>query len=102
MGDNHQSEEDKAVELWKVKNLIKSLEAARGNGTSMISLILPVRKRDEWKETEIENMNEKTTNEWKEKTLERERERGSLVTCLHNYSLATTPFNGHSNHNHNP
>ena len=73
MGDNHQSEEDKAVELWKVKNLIKSLEAARGNGTSMISLILPVRKRDEWKETEIENMNEKTTNEWKEKTLERER-----------------------------
>lgn len=45
MGDNHQSEEDKAVELWKVKNLIKSLEAARGNGTSMISLILPVRKR---------------------------------------------------------
>ena len=37
-----QSEEDKAIELWKVKNLIKSLEAARGNGTSMISLILPV------------------------------------------------------------
>ncbi len=30
------------IEIWKVKRLIKSLEAARGNGTSMISLILPV------------------------------------------------------------
>merc|ERR1712061_287869 len=29
------------VEIWKVKKLIKSLEAARGNGTSMISLIIP-------------------------------------------------------------
>ncbi len=43
MGD--QNEDDKAVELWKVKNLIKTLEAARGNGTSMISLILPVSRR---------------------------------------------------------
>ena len=31
---------DKNVEIWKVKKLIKSLEAARGNGTSMISLII--------------------------------------------------------------
>ena len=30
------------VEMWKIKRLIKSLEAARGNGTSMISLIIPV------------------------------------------------------------
>lgn len=29
------------IEIWKVKRLIKALEAARGNGTSMISLILP-------------------------------------------------------------
>jgi len=29
------------VEIWKVKKLIKSLEKARGNGTSMISLIIP-------------------------------------------------------------
>ncbi|KAF7730525.1 Polypeptide release factor (eRF1) in translation termination [Apophysomyces ossiformis] len=29
------------IEIWKVKRLIKSLEAARGNGTSMISLIIP-------------------------------------------------------------
>ena len=29
------------IEIWKIKRLIKSLEAARGNGTSMISLILP-------------------------------------------------------------
>lgn len=38
---SNQQEEDTNVELWKVKKLIKNLEAARGNGTSMISLILP-------------------------------------------------------------
>ncbi|KAL1916019.1 uncharacterized protein VTP21DRAFT_6023 [Calcarisporiella thermophila] len=32
---------DKNIEMWKIKKLIKSLEAARGNGTSMISLIIP-------------------------------------------------------------
>ena len=32
---------EKAVEQWKVKKLIATLEAARGNGTSMISLIVP-------------------------------------------------------------
>jgi peptide chain release factor subunit 1 len=32
---------EKAVEQWKIKKLIKTLEAARGNGTSMISLIIP-------------------------------------------------------------
>ncbi|KJE91590.1 translation releasing factor eRF-1 [Capsaspora owczarzaki ATCC 30864] len=34
-------EADKNVEMWKIKRLIKSLETARGNGTSMISLIIP-------------------------------------------------------------
>ncbi|KAI6189614.1 Eukaryotic peptide chain release factor subunit 1 [Aphelenchoides bicaudatus] len=34
---------DRAVETWKIKRLIKSLELARGNGTSMISLIIPPR-----------------------------------------------------------
>jgi peptide chain release factor subunit 1 len=37
------NEEDSAIQMWKVKKLIKNLEAARGNGTSMISLILPVK-----------------------------------------------------------
>ncbi|KAI2657158.1 Eukaryotic peptide chain release factor subunit 1 [Labeo rohita] len=32
---------DRNVEIWKIKKLIKSLQAARGNGTSMISLIIP-------------------------------------------------------------
>jgi len=32
---------DKQIEMFKVKKLIKNLEAARGNGTSMISLIIP-------------------------------------------------------------
>lgn len=31
---------DKNVEMWKIRRLIKSLEQARGNGTSMISLIM--------------------------------------------------------------
>jgi hypothetical protein len=34
-------EAEKAVEQWKVKRLITTLEACRGNGTSMISLIIP-------------------------------------------------------------
>jgi peptide chain release factor subunit 1 len=33
-------ENDKNIQQWKIKGLIKSLEAARGNGTSMISLII--------------------------------------------------------------
>jgi len=32
---------DQNVELWKIKKLIKSLEMCRGNGTSMISLLIP-------------------------------------------------------------
>ncbi|EHY56670.1 translation termination factor eRF1 [Exophiala dermatitidis] len=36
-----QNEAEKNIEIWKVKKLIKRLEAARGNGTSMISLIIP-------------------------------------------------------------
>eukprot|EP00762_Andalucia_godoyi_P006554 ANDGO_05023.mRNA.1 Eukaryotic peptide chain release factor subunit 1 len=36
-----ESADDKNVSQFKIKKLIKSLEAARGNGTSMISLILP-------------------------------------------------------------
>ncbi|KAJ3625371.1 hypothetical protein Zmor_004284 [Zophobas morio] len=34
------SDSDFKVQMWKVKKLIKQLEAARGNGTSMISLII--------------------------------------------------------------
>ncbi|CAN6548546.1 unnamed protein product [Malus baccata var. baccata] len=41
MADGHET--DKNIEIWKIKKLIKALEAARGNGTSMISLIMPPR-----------------------------------------------------------
>jgi len=42
MGQPSTDEEmDKQIEMFKVKKLIKNLEAARGNGTSMISLIIP-------------------------------------------------------------
>merc|ERR1711915_305523 len=36
-----ESSADRNVEIWKIKKLIKSLQDARGNGTSMISLIIP-------------------------------------------------------------
>ena len=41
MSSAQPNEADKNIEIWKVKKLIKRLEAARGNGTSMISLIIP-------------------------------------------------------------
>lgn len=34
-------EAEKNIEIWKMKKLVKSLESARGNGTSMISLVIP-------------------------------------------------------------
>lgn len=39
--NNDSSDQDQQIEMFKVKKLIKNLEAARGNGTSMISLIIP-------------------------------------------------------------
>jgi peptide chain release factor subunit 1 len=41
MLNQQQGETDKQIEIFKVKKLIKNLQAARGNGTSMISLIIP-------------------------------------------------------------
>lgn len=40
-GSSELTESDRAVAIWKMKKLIKGLEEARGNGTSMISLIIP-------------------------------------------------------------
>ncbi|KAI8869051.1 putative eukaryotic petide chain release factor subunit 1 [Ramicandelaber brevisporus] len=37
------SDVDQNIQIWKIKKLIKGLEAARGNGTSMITLIIPPR-----------------------------------------------------------
>jgi peptide chain release factor subunit 1 len=52
-----QSEEDKIIEQWKIKKLIKNLEQARGAGTSVISLILTPREQ-------ISVMNKKLTEEY--------------------------------------
>lgn len=41
MANDAQNNEDTNIARWKIKKLIKSLEEARGNGTSMISLIIP-------------------------------------------------------------
>ena len=41
MASADESASDNNVEIWKVKKLIKSLQLAKGNGTSMISLIIP-------------------------------------------------------------
>jgi len=35
------TDEEKNIEMWKLKKLIKMLDNARGDGTSMISLIVP-------------------------------------------------------------
>lgn len=40
MSDGAEQTAEQNIEIWKVKKLIKRLEAARGNGTSMISLII--------------------------------------------------------------
>ncbi|KAL4859576.1 Eukaryotic peptide chain release factor subunit 1-3 [Chlorella vulgaris] len=32
---------DQEIQVWKIKRLIKALDNARGNGTSMISLVMP-------------------------------------------------------------
>mmetsp|Transcript_3701 Transcript_3701/g.5472 ORF Transcript_3701/g.5472 Transcript_3701/m.5472 type:complete len:444 (+) Transcript_3701:28-1359(+) len=39
------SEEERQVEMWKIKKMIKDLTEAKGNGTSMISLIVPPEKQ---------------------------------------------------------
>jgi len=38
---DERSDEEKAIDVWRIKRLIKGLKEARGNGTSMISLIMP-------------------------------------------------------------
>lgn len=43
MSTKEDEDQERQVEMWKVKKLIKSLTAARGNGTSMISLVIPPR-----------------------------------------------------------
>jgi len=41
--DQAKAEQEKNIEQFKIKKLIKQLQVARGNGTSMISLIIPPR-----------------------------------------------------------
>jgi peptide chain release factor subunit 1 len=38
---NSEEEHERLVEQWKIRNLVKRLSKARGNGTSMISLVIP-------------------------------------------------------------
>jgi len=52
-----QSEEEKIIEQWKIKKLIKNLESARGAGTSVISLIMTPREQ-------ISAINKKLTEEY--------------------------------------
>lgn len=33
--------ENKHIEMWKIKRLIKRLDNSKGNGTSMITLVIP-------------------------------------------------------------
>ena len=34
-------DDNEEIQVWKTKRLLKSLESARGGGTSMISLVIP-------------------------------------------------------------
>lgn len=34
-------EQNKHIEVWKIKRLINKLENTKGNGTSMVSLVIP-------------------------------------------------------------
>lgn len=38
---NSQEDAEKNIEMWKMRKLVKQLSSARGNGTSMISLVIP-------------------------------------------------------------
>jgi len=33
--------EDKHIEQWKIKRIIKRLDNSKGNGTSMVTLVIP-------------------------------------------------------------
>lgn len=52
-----QTPDDSSIETWKLKKLIKSLQNAKGNGTSMISLIIPPKEQ-------ISRCNAMLTNEY--------------------------------------
>ena len=39
--------ENKHIEMWKIKRIIKKLENSKGNGTSMISLFIPAKEKIE-------------------------------------------------------
>ncbi|KAK4518560.1 60S ribosomal protein L12 [Mucor velutinosus] len=43
--EDAQRQDDQHIEIWKMKTLVQNLDAARGNGTSMISLIIPPRSQ---------------------------------------------------------
>jgi len=40
-GINEKNIENKHIEMWKIKRMIKKLEASKGNGTSMVTLVIP-------------------------------------------------------------
>ncbi|CAL9732622.1 eukaryotic peptide chain release factor subunit 1 [Monosporozyma unispora] len=52
-----ETEAEKNIEIWKIKKLIKRLQSARGNGTSMISLVIPPKDQ-------ISMMQKKLTDEY--------------------------------------
>ena len=45
------------IEIWKIQRMIKNLADARGNGTSMISLVMPPTE-------EVSKINHMLTNEF--------------------------------------
>lgn len=52
-----ENDDDSIVQQWKIKKMIASLEAARGSGTSMISLVLPPKEQ-------LSKINQKLVDEY--------------------------------------
>ncbi|ERN07166.1 hypothetical protein AMTR_s00019p00147090 [Amborella trichopoda] len=84
---------DKNMEIWKIKQAIKALEAARGNGTSMISLIMP--PRDEISIVTKMLGDEFGTASKIESTINRRSHLGAITSAQQRLSLYySVPHNG--------
>ena len=39
--------DNKHIEMWKMKRIMKRLDESKGNGTSMVSLVIPPKEKIE-------------------------------------------------------
>jgi len=93
MSSSADEKADAAIEQWKVRRLIKTLQAAKGNGTSMISLIIPP-KDEISRSTKMLNEEQGTASSIKSRTT-RLSVLGAITSTLQRLKLYNrTPPNG--------